>query len=148
MAFQDFSPFKTSKPLPESLMGFGLAAAAAPLWTTYWAATGAGLTYWWASKLTRRIAEFHSFTPVAAEPIAFAEPVVEAAPEPVVEPVVETVLETATVVEPEAEPVLLDLADVELATEVEAAPVEVTPTVEAVAPEAPATPKAPKSKKA
>ncbi len=68
---------------PQRALHMGVGAAAAPtLWAAFFAAAGAGVTYWWMTAWTRgqfaaKPAEAKSFAPAMAEETA-------AAPEPVI----------------------------------------------------------------
>jgi hypothetical protein len=93
---------------PERALHLGAAAAIAPLWAAYFAATSTGVAYWWMTAWTRR-GEQKSFAPKALVQPALT--VVEAAEAPVVEAVAEIVeaapkVELAAVEAPVAKPVV------------------------------------------
>lgn len=104
---------------PERALRMGVGVAAAPLWAAFFAAAGAGVTYWWMTSWSRRpTVEPKSF---AAEP----EEVMAHQPEPVAEPIEERVADIVTdtlAVAPEA---VMEHAPVEGAPAHETLPAEI-----------------------
>lgn len=79
----------------ERVLNFGVGAAAAPLWATYFAAASAGMAYWWLTAWSRqelkgfepapRAASFLRPVPALAEPEIAPEAPAEIAPPAVIE---------------------------------------------------------------